>query len=313
MAVYTLLKKEDIEKTVKDFHLGSLKKYYGIKEGIENTNYYIQTNKTKAILTIFEKRVQKKDLPFFSNLMLSLKKAGVLCPKPFHKNKKIIFHIKNKSAILVSFLEGRPKNKLSDKDCIKIGKEIGTLHRKSKNLKLFRKNSLSLNDWIKIFSKVKKYFPIYQKEMKNYFELFKKNCPNNIEKGIIHADIFPDNIFFNKNKFSGFIDFYFACNDYFMYEIAIAINSICFDKKKLNLQKAKALIKGYSQVKKISFKEINYLPILCLGAAIRFFVTRLYDYKFTPKKAKVKKKDPKEYLFKMRFFAKKINEIKFHE
>ena len=131
----------------------------------------------------------------------------------------------------------------------------------------------------------------------------KKDWPKNLPKGIIHGDLFIDNIFFDKNKFAGFIDFYFSCNDYSMYEVAICINSLCFDKKNhkflLNNQKVRSLINGYQRIKKISQNEKDALNVLCRGAALRYLLTRIYDYINTPKTALIKIKDPKEYFQKL--------------
>jgi homoserine kinase type II len=303
MAVYTKINSLEIKNILSNFSVGQLDKFHGIKEGIENTNYFIKTDRKKIILTIFEKRVNQKEIPFFVNLMQKLSDRGIKCPKPFlNKKGKAIFKYKNKSAIMVSFLEGNSKNKLNYKDCEKIGFEIAKLHTAAKKIKIIRKNSLSFSHWVKIFSKVKKFYPKFKNEIDTYFSYYKKNRPKSLQSGIIHADIFPDNIFFKKNKFSGFIDFYFACNAPYLYEIAIAINSLCFNKNKIDQKKVKSLIKGYSKKIKINKKELVHLNTMCLGAAIRFFVTRLYDLKNTPKKARVKKKSPIEYLKKMKFF-----------
>ena len=306
MAVYTYLNKKDIINITNKFNLGKLKKYSGIKDGIENTNYFIQTKKYKVILTIFEKRVRSKDIPYFVNFMLALHKKKVKCPKPIkYKKNKYIFKIKNKSSIIVSYLNGKAKSKILKKDCIVIRKELAKLHNVSKNINLTRKNSLGYKEWLNIFRQAK---CSNRKEVLNYFAIFKKNYPNNLPKCLIHGDIFPDNIFYHKNKFNGFIDFYFSFHGPYVYEIAIAINSMCFTKNVFDEAKANNLLKGYQSIRKLSNLELKSLPILCLGAAIRFYVTRLYDYKFTPKNAKVKRKDPNEYLDKMRFFS--INLLK---
>ncbi|MEK9716907.1 MAG: homoserine kinase [Pelagibacteraceae bacterium] len=308
MAVYTKINSQEIKNILSNFNAGKLDKYHGIKEGIENTNYFIKTNRKKIILTIFERRVNQKEIPFFVHLMKKLSESKIKCPKPFFNKKgNAIFKYKNKSAIMVSFLEGNSKKKLNYNDCQKIGFEIAKLHFVAKKIKIKRKNSLSFAHWVKIFSKVKKFYPKLQNEIKTYFSYYKKNRPKSLQSGIIHADIFPDNIFFKKNKFSGFIDFYFACNAPYIYEIAIAINSLCFNKNKFDPKKVKYLIKGYTKKMKINKKELIHLNTMCLGAAIRFFVTRLYDLKNTPKKARVKKKSPIEYLKKMKFFYQNRN------
>ena len=308
MAVFTKLKLIDIKKIIHSYDIGKLKKFNGIKEGIENTNYFIKTSKQKLILTIFEKRVRKQDVPFFVNLMDALSKKKIKSPKPIrNKNNKTIFQINNKPAIIVSFLDGKSKKKLSYKNCFNVGKQIAKFHKISSRIKLKRKNTLNYNEWVKIFDKIKKNYPNYSKKLKKYLKIYKQNKPRKLSSGIIHADLFPDNIFFKNDKFSGFIDFYFSCNSPYLYELAICINAFCFTQNKINKLKIKKLLQGYMSINKISNKELRSLNILCLGAAIRFFVTRLYDLKNTPKNAEVKKKDPREYIIKMDYFYKNLH------
>ena len=237
MAVFTKINTRDVSYIENQFNLGKIKTFEGIKKGIENTNYLIQIKNKKYILTIFEKRVQKKDLPFFMSLMDKLNNNKINCPKP-QKSKKgnYLITIKNKPASIVSFVEGKDKNKLKIEDCYDIGKNIAKLHIVSKKIKLYRKNSMSLNSWSKLLNKIgNKYKKIeinLNELIKTSFEDIKKRWPKKLTSGIIHGDLFIDNIFFKKNKFHGYIDFYFAANDFFMYEIAICINALCFDKKK---------------------------------------------------------------------------------
>ena len=308
MAIYTKISSKDILLIEKNYNLGKIVSFKGIKKGIENTNYLLKTKDKKFILTIFERRVYKKDLPFFMNLMDKLSKYRINCPKP-QKNKKgsFLIKIKNKTASIVSFVEGKDKLKLNPNNCYEIGKNIAKFHRASKKIKLYRKNSLTLKDWPKLLSKIGNKSKIISTNlnslMKNSHLQIKNKWPKNLPFGIIHADLFIDNIFFKKNKFHGYIDFYFACNDFLMYEIAICINALCFDKKKskfmINKQKIKNLIKGYESIKKISLKEKKSLNILCKGAAIRYLLTRLYDYSNTPKTALIKIKNPNEYYQKL--------------
>jgi homoserine kinase type II len=308
MAVYTKINNKDILSLAKKFNLGKIIKFQGIKQGIENTNYLLKTNNRKYILTIFEKRVQKKDLPFFMKLMDKLNEQKINCPKPLKdKNGKYLISIKNKAACIVTFLSGKDKLILNSKNCYDTGKNIGKLHKASQKINLYRKNSMSINNLepllksIKFKSKTIVRNLIYV--LKTNLKEIKKEWPKNLPKGIIHGDLFIDNIFFNKNKFAGFIDFYFSCNDYSMYEIAICINALCFDKKnnkfQINSQKVKNLIKGYQSTRKISQNEKDALNVLCRGAALRYLLTRIYDYFNTPKSALIKIKDPKEYFQKL--------------
>ena len=307
MAVYTKIYKRDISNINKKFETEKIISFKGIKQGIENTNYLLKSKKNKFILTIFEKRVSKKEIPFFMSLMDQLNTYKINCPKPIKsKSGNYLINIKNKSACIVSFLNGRDKKSLNPKNCYEIGKMIAQMHLSTSKIKLYRKNSMSIKNLNPLLNSIKfksKKFTNLEKFLKNNFKDIKKKWPKKLPKGIIHGDLFIDNIFFKNNKLSGIIDFYFAANDYFMYEIAICINALCFDKInskfKINKQKIRNLIKGYENIKKISVKEKQSLNILCRGAAMRYFLTRLYDYTNTPKTALIKIKDPREYYQKL--------------
>ena len=313
MAIYTKISSKDIMLIERNYNLGKIIHFKGIKKGIENTNYLLKTKSKKFILTIFEKRVQKKDLPFFMNLMDKLNKYKINCPKP-QKNKRgsFLIKIKNKTASIVSFVEGKDKLNLKSQDCYEIGKNIAKFHKASKKIKLFRKNSMSLKEWSRLINKIgnksNKISPTLKNLMKNSFLEIKKKWPKNLPFGIIHGDLFIDNIFFKKKKFSGFIDFFFACNDFLIYEIAIAINALCFDNKSrkfiFNKNKSRNLIKGYSKVRTLSNIEKKSLNILCRGAALRYLLSRTYDYFNTPKSAIIKIKDPREYIQKLKVHNK---------
>ena len=307
MAVYTKINKKDISYINNKFEIDKIIKFKGIKQGIENTNYLLKSKNKKFILTIFEKRVVKKEIPFFMKLMDQLNNAKINCPRPLkNKNGNYLIKIKNKTACIVSFLNGKDKKSLNLKNCHDVGKIIAKMHLSSKNFKISRKNSMGLKNLNPLLNSIKfksKKFTNIEKFLKINFKDIKNNWPKRLPNGIIHGDLFIDNIFFKNNKLSGIIDFYFAANDYFMYEIAICINALCFDKSKnrfiLNKKKVKNLVKGYESIKKFSVKEKNSLNILCRGAAMRYFLTRLYDYTNTPKTALIKIKDPREYYQKL--------------
>ena len=316
MAVYTKLEHQEVEQFLEQYNINNFKDYKGITEGVENTNYFIKTSQQDYILTIYEKRVDENDLPFFIKLLSSLSDNRFPCPKPIaNKNNEKINKIKNKNAALVTFLNGQSKNKITSEECFEIGKITAQLHEITKKFNISRKNNLSIESWQNIFEKiVKQKIDLDEtiiKKTKSYLNFLKDKWPKNLPQGIIHADLFPDNIFFTKNKVSGIIDFYFACNDFFAYEIAICLNSICFDNNStFNMTKAKNLIDGYSSIRALGEDEKKYLPILCMGAAMRFFLTRLYDFYNTDNKADVKIKDPFEYFKKIEFHStiKNFNE-----
>jgi len=316
MAIYTKISSKEVKFIEKNYNLGKIISFKGIKKGIENTNYLLKTKNKNYILTIFEKRVQVKDIPFFMKLMDKLNLYKINCPKP-KKNKRgnFLIKVKNKTASIVSFVEGKDKLKLTTKDCYTIGKNIAKFHKASRKIKLYRKNSMSLSECKKILNKMgNKYKKINSNLnilMKNSYLEVKNKWPKNLPHGIIHGDLFIDNIFFKKNKFHGYIDFYFACNDFLMYEVAICINALCFDKKRgkfiFNKKKSKNLIMGYSKIRSLSKNEKKSLNILCKRAALRYLVTRSYDYLNTPKNAIIKIKDPKEYIQKLKIHNKFSN------
>ena len=310
MAIYTKLSEKHLKEFFLKYNLGKLIKYKGIQEGIENTNYFIQTETGKFILTVYEKRVEEKDLPFFMGLMKNLYDADFPSPEPIvNKNGNYITEIINKKAAVVSFLNGSAKKNLNPNDCHKVGIQTAKLHLITKNLSGKRENKLSVNSWRKIYNKIKKDCSKIDKNLpeiieKNLNEI-EKNWPKNIPTGIIHADLFPDNIFFKNDKLSGIIDYYFSCFDFYAFEIAICLNALCFEGTKENLSfnvtKAKKFIDGYSSIRKLTIEEKNSLKILCQGAAMRFLLTRVFDYINLTEGAIVTVKDPLEYLKRLEF------------
>ena len=242
--------------------------------------------------------------------MDALSKKGIKCPSPV-KNKygKYIFNLKRKKACLVSFLDGSDKKKLLEKDLLIIGKKIGHMHKKLTKIKLKRKNNFSplkINTLInKINFKNSKLPKNLKDEIRESFRDVNKNWPKKIPSSVIHGDLFIDNIFFYKGKFGGFIDFYFSAYDFQAYELAICINSLCFNKTKnkfkFNKKKASNLFKGYESIRKLKPEEKRSMKILCKGSALRYLATRAYDLINTPKNILIKKKDPSEYIQKLRF------------
>lgn len=313
MAVYTKLSNQEILDIVNNYPIGQLIQFKGIKEGIENTNYFIKTKTGKFILTIFENRVNLKEIPFFINLMKFLNQKNFLSPEPIENIKgKIINNFKTKKYIIVKFLEGNSKVDIEPNDCFKIGELIGDLQNKSKYFSETRKNNLSIEGCCEIFEACKRTIPesdvnilkngLYNLISKSLKDC-KKNWPYHLSKGIIHGDLFPDNVFFLNDQISGVIDFYFSCEDIKIYEIAIVINAWCFDKNNsLNIYKVKKLIKGFTSHNQLTNDELNSLHILSKGASLRFLLTRLFDWFNTPKNGYVKRKDPQEYIEKLVYF-----------
>tara|TARA_Y100000590_G_scaffold149502_1_gene171748 strand:- start:3663 stop:4631 length:969 start_codon:yes stop_codon:yes gene_type:complete len=310
MAVYTKLSENELKDFFLKYDLGKFLNHKEIKEGIENTNYFVNTEKGKFILTLYEKRVDEKDLPFFISLMRNLFDKNFPSPEPIiNKNGSYISEVSGKKAAVVSFLDGSAKKNLSPENCYQVGISTAKLHFITKDLTGKRQNKLSVDSWRKIFNKVKKDCSKIHLDLPNIIEknldVIEKNWPNNIPSGIIHADLFPDNIFFKNNNLSGIIDYYFSCNDFYAFEIAICLNALCFEGKNENLSfnvtKAKKFIDGYSSIRKLSEDEKKSLKILCQGAAIRFLLTRVFDYLNLIEGAIVKIKDPIEYLKRLEF------------
>ena len=316
MAVYTKLSKENIEKILANYSIGRLKEFKGIQDGIENTNYFLLVDNKKYILTIYEKRVKKKDLPFFSDLMAGLNKEGFKCPVPIkNKDNKTISDYKNKRLMVVSFLEGKAKMILSPDNCKSLGQEVARMHLITKNFKIQRQNDLSIASWRKIFEQVRDKCTNIHKDLPKLIESnlddVEKNWPKDLPRGIIHADLFSDNIFFKDDKFNGIIDFYFSCNDFYAFEIAICFNALCFDGLKNNLSfnvtKAKNFMSGYNQLRKLTDNEKKYIKVLSQGSALRFLLTRVFDSLNTVEGAIVKVKDPMEYLARLEFHKNSKN------
>ena len=316
MAVYTKLNKENIEEILSNYNIGLLKEFKGIEEGIENTNYFLIAGSKKYILTIYEKRVKEEDLPFFSNLMTGLNEEKFKCPVPIkNKNNKTISVYKNKNLMIVSFLEGKAKKILSPDNCKTLGQEIARMHLITKKFKIERQNDLSIGSWRKLFEQVKEKCINIHKDLPKLIESnlidVEKNWPKDLPQGIIHADLFSDNIFFKDDKFNGIIDFYFSCNDFYALEIAICFNALCFDGFKNNLSfnatKAKKFMNGYSQFRKLNDREKESIKVLSQGSALRFLLTRVFDSINTVEGAIVKVKDPLEYLVRLEFHKKSKN------
>ena len=304
LAYYTKINKLEFKKYLEDYSLEDLNYFKGIKEGIENTNYFFKTKSNKYVLTIYEnkitERIKEKNLFFFVELINFLRKVKFPCPKIlYNNNNKQLNSYKNKQFTIIDFVKGKIEKKISIQHCYKLGKVLATLHKKTLRFKKERKNNFSLNEWSKSIKKIKlsKKESIFLKKEINYI---KKNWPKKLPKGIIHGDLFPDNVFFKNNNIVGIIDLSNACNDFFCYDLSICINSWCYEKK-LNIDKMRNLIKGYNSIRKIKIQEIKYLNLFLRASSLRFYLSRLMDSqnKKIPKKYK---KNPKEYLNKLKYF-----------
>jgi len=300
MAVYTPITKEKLSSFLENYNTGSLENFKGVLEGVENTNYKIITSQDTFILTIFEKRVKEHDLPFFIELQNYLSQKNIKCPSPIpDRNGHYINTIEEKPCVLMSFLEGEKINNATFDHCQQIGELTARIHLHSKDFSITRKNGLHQKNWGDIFKKCQnssdnRYGELYQIIEQELLYL-NNSWPRNLPMGIIHGDIFPDNVFFIDNKVSGLIDFYFSCNDFYAYDLAITTNAWCFDKKEsFNKINFDALLKGYQQQIDMSNDEKIHFNTLLRGAAMRILVTRLHDQLYHPDGAMVVPKDPFE-------------------
>ena len=309
MAVHTELSEANINNILKNYQLGELIKFTGIKEGIENTNYLLRTKNENFIITIFEKRVDVKQIPFYFEVMTNSHSKGIHCPVPIKdKNGEVVNKVKNKKMAIFGFLEGNSKKKWSKDDCFMVGQKLAQFHLANINNKLKAKNNFSLNFWKKIYlnclNKFNTVIPNSLNIISDEIDFISFNWPTNLPEGVIHADLFPDNVFFKEQKISGFLDFYFSCCDFLSYDLAITINAWCFYKYKFKEAFFLSLISGYQSVRKLETNEVKNINILLRGASLRFLFTRVYDSLNSNEGEFLKKKDPLEFFNILKFHIK---------
>lgn len=307
MAVYTEISDEDLSRFVAHYALGGLLSYKGIAEGVENSNYMVHTTGGTYILTLYEKRVDPADLPFFLGLMEHLSARGLNCPLPVRdRDGNVLGKLSGRHAAFVTFLEGMWPRKPSADHALETGRAMARMHLASEGFELTRANALGLGGWRPLFNKFSsrsdEILPGLNKLVSEELDLLEARWPQAMPSGVIHADLFPDNVFFIGKQLSGLIDFYFACNDALAYDLAIALNAWCFEADfSYNVTKGRALLKGYEEVRPLSPEEKQAFPLLARGAAMRFLLTRGYDWLNTPKDAMVARKDPFDYVRRLRF------------
>jgi homoserine kinase type II len=307
MAVYTHVGADELRAFLADYELGAPLAYDGISEGVENSNFRLETERGHFILTIYEKRVDPADLPFFLGLMEHLASHGLPCPLPVHaRDGKALRQLAGKPAAIVSRLDGRWPRRVLVEHCAALGEALAAMHLAAADFALMRPNALSFAGWATLFDRSRaradEVEPGLEQEIAKEFDELAACWPYELPAGVIHADLFPDNAFFAGDRLTGIIDFYFACNDLLAYDIAICLNAWCFEPDhSFNITKAQALLQGYRRKRTLSAVEIAALPILARGSALRFLMTRLYDWLHRVEGAKVVPKDPREYLRKLRF------------
>ena len=307
MAVYTEVPDEELSRFIAGYGLGELQSYKGIAEGVENTNYLIHTAKGEFILTLYEKRVAPADLPFFLGLMEHLAAKGVSCPTPLHgEDGRMLSQLCGRTAAIVTFLQGVSVSRPSIDHCLAVGKALAELHLAGQDFAMTRTNALGPAGWKPLFdrfaSRADEISPGLQKTIASELSNLQADWPKGLPSGVIHADLFPDNVFFLGGKFSGLIDFYFACNDALAYDVAICLNAWCFEPDySFNIEKARALLTGYAGVRGFSDAERAAMPILARGAAMRFLLTRAHDWLHHDASALVSPHNPVDYLHRLHF------------
>ncbi len=307
MAVYTEVNDDELTRFIAGYGLGRLLSYKGIAEGVENTNYMVTTERGPFILTLYEKRVDPQDLPFFIGLMEHLAAAGVTCPLPVRDAEgRHLNQLSGRHAALVTFLDGVWPRKPKVQHCRELGAALAKMHLAGEGFSLTRRNALGLAGWRPLFAKfaarADDILPGMTTLITSELEHLESHWPDGLPTGVIHADLFPDNVFFIGDKLSGLIDFYFACTDAFAYDIAICLNAWCFSADfAYDADKGRALIESYETVRPLRSDERAAMPTLARGAATRFLLTRSYDWLNTPKDALVARKDPFDYVRRLRF------------
>jgi homoserine kinase type II len=307
MAVYTEVADEELQAFIASYEIGALTSCKGIAEGVENSNYLVQTEAGRYILTLYEKRVASHDLPYFLALMEHLAARGISCPLPVHDREgRSLRVLAGRPAALITFLDGVSVRRASIEQTASLGEALGRLHVAGESFALRRENSLSLAGWSSLSAAIHGsadgIIPGLAHEVARELDYLEAHWPAELASGVIHADLFPDNVFFLGEQVSGIIDFYFACDDMLAYDVAICLNAWCFEADaSFNVTKARALLQAYERVRPLSAAERDALPTLARGAATRFLLTRSYDWLNTDGEALVKRKDPSEYLRKLRF------------
>jgi len=307
VAVYTEVADEELSAFLDTYDIGTVLSYKGIAEGVENTNYFLHTTAGSYILTLYEKRVREADLPFFLGLMGHLAQKGLNCPLPVsNRCGEPLGRVSGRPAAIITFLDGIAVRRPTAQHCGALGGALAKLHLAGQDFAMARPNALSCDAWAPLFAQAEgeadRVASGLADRTRRELAFLREAWPGGLPSGIIHADLFTDNVFFIGAQVSGLIDFYFACTDAFAYDVAICLNAWCFEVDgSFNLTKGRAMLAGYQAVRRLEAAEIEALPILCRGSAMRFMLTRLVDWLNVPPGALVKPKDPLEYDRKLNF------------
>jgi homoserine kinase type II len=308
MAVYTDVAADELAEFLGHYDIGGLLSYKGIAEGVENSNFLLHTTSGYFILTLYEKRVAKGDLPFFLGLMTHLAGRGGSCPQPVKDRRgEALRSLGGRPAAIINFLEGIWPRKPNVVHCAGVGQALAKMHLAGAGFAMARANALSVSGWRPLFDTAASRADEVQPGLRAFIAAELDHLeggvwPKNLPTGVIHADLFPDNVFFLGEQVSGIIDFTFACTDLLAYDVAICLNAWCFEPDySFNVTKARAFLGAYGRERALSGAEQDALPLLARGAALRFLLTRLVDFLHVPEGALVQPKDPLEYFRKLRF------------
>lgn len=307
MAVYTNITQQDLLTFLADYKVGELIEWKGIAEGVENSNFFVTTTDGMYVLTIYEKRINPNELPYFLTLKEHLAAQGVPCPVPIATiHGELSSTIGNKPAALVSFVSGKSTKVIRNQHVELLGQAMAQLHVAGQSFSMSRPNDLSLASWHTMFDTLRDSMdvirPGLERDIADELRHLEQHWPTDLPTGVIHADLFPDNVFFQNGQLSGIIDFYFACNDFLVYDLAICLNAWCFEAhNECNITKTQRLLRGYNRIRPLSQQEIDALPILASGAAMRFLLTRIHDWQHQIEGALVTPKNPLEYWDRLCF------------
>jgi homoserine kinase type II len=310
MAVYTDVSFEELDEFLRAYDIGQPRSFKGIAEGVENSNFYLQTDRDAYFLTLYEKRVRAEDLPFFLGLMDHLSAKGIPCPVPARdRNGNLATTLNGRPAALLTFLDGVSLKKPDAAHCAAVGLALAAMHEAGKDFPIRRANALNIEGWRELEDSTRDGADTVQEGLAGLISgtlgRLETEWPQDLPGGVIHGDLFPDNVLFMDGKVSGLIDFYFACNDAFAYDLAVMLNAWCFEPDgAYNVTKSRALIAAYEQRRPLTLPEISALPTLARGASLRFLLTRLFDWLNPSPTALVRPKDPREYSRKLRFHLK---------
>ena len=307
MGVFTHISKENLNTFLEDYSLKEIQSFEGINEGIQNTNYKIKIDAKDFILTIYENINSIDDLDFFLSLMNYLSSKGIKCPIPIENSKSnYVGEIKSKPAALLTFIDGKSTLNIKKDHTFEVGKVLAEMHLNTRDFPLEKINDLSVDGWEKLLIKNKNKIDKFEKNLYKKIEdkiiIIRKKWPKDLPSGVIHADLFPDNVLFKDGKVSGLIDFYFSCTDYFTYDLCICINAWCFNyKNEFQIDLFQNLLKGYQSIRKLEEEEINAIPVLCHASSLRFLLTRIDNWKNKNDLDIVNYQDPMEFLKRLEF------------